>query len=51
MVNSNMVNSKFNQFEVNLTAIEFEVAVIQIINSKYFLIQTITRFQFKFCPN
>ena len=44
MVNSNMVNLKFHQFEVNLTGNLFEVAVIPTINSKFFLIQTIKRF-------
>ena len=44
MVNSNTVNSKFHQFKVNLTGVLFEVVVIQTINSKYVLIQTITRF-------
>ena len=44
MVNSNMVNSKFDQFKVNLTGVKFEVVVIQSFNSKYVLIQTITRF-------
>ena len=39
-----MVNSKFHQFKVNLTGILFEVALIRTINSKYVLIQTITRF-------
>ena len=38
MVNFNMVNSKFYQFQVNLTGIQFEVALIQTINLKYFLI-------------
>ena len=39
-----MVNSKFNQFKVNLTGAKFEVVVIQSFNLKYVLIQTITRF-------
>ena len=41
MVNSNMVNLKFHQFEVNLTVVYFEVAVIQSFNFKYVVIQTI----------
>ena len=44
MVNSNMVNLKFHQFEVNLTGVKFEVVVIRTINSKYVLIQIFTRF-------
>ena len=36
-----MVNSKFHQFKVNLTVLQFEVAVIQSFNLNYVLIQAI----------
>ena len=39
MVNSNMVNSKFQQFEVNLTGILFEVSLIRSFNSKFVVIR------------
>ena len=40
MVNLNMVNSKFHQFEVNLTGIQFEVALIQSFNLNSVVIQS-----------
>ena len=40
MVNLNMVNSKFHDFEVNLTRVYFEVALIQSFNSKCVVIQS-----------
>ena len=46
-----MINSNIHQSQVNLTGILFEVALIQTINLKYFLIQTITKFLFQVCPN
>ena len=39
-VNSNTVNSKFHQFEVNLTGVKFEVTLIRSFNSKFVLIQS-----------
>ena len=40
MVNSNTVNSKFHQLEVNLTGTQFEVALIQSFNSNSVVIQS-----------
>ena len=40
MVNSNTINSKFQQFEVNLTGILFDVVLIQSFNSNSVVIQS-----------